>query len=401
MINTLFSDEPKDKISVLNKQKQMTADAKTLSYDEWNKKWGSMDEEDTKAFMPGRIYEGKTTYNMFRGFDTSVYDQRIATETKRIEGQKKADELLSKDAAQKAGFIKTYIQNKSTTENLYKEIPTKFGFDPNENLDPVEYFKSGMIKEANKRIEKKEGIGLTGDPNNEMVCIKGVCTLVANQGVDFKEAFKDPKYKEGLDVDEMGRIIPQYNPFFSEAYANAGFIKLPKGERPKPGDLAQYYHDNTPKHMELILADKGDGYDTFNNYDLYNSVRNNEVNANTGRSRRYFDGPTYNANGNTSTEYYRISPEAATAALSKNTEYAKKVQGKKNYETSEEKKQYDAATKFITDNKGVNVLGDDQVLMQDIISGVQSGKPKEELIKSLTPKAKNVKLIERVINNLY
>lgn len=399
--NTLFSDEPKDKVSVLNKQKQMTADAKTMSFEEWNKKWGGMDEEDTKAFIPGRVYDGKNTYKMFQGYDTEVFDKRIATETKRIESQRVADENLTKEAVQKAGFLKNYIQNKTTVENLYKELPTKFGFDPNENLDPVEYFKSGMIKEANKRIEKKEGIGLTGDPNNEMVCIKGVCTLVANQGVDFKEAFKDPKYKEGLDVDEMGRIIPQYNPFFSEAYAKAGFTKLPKGERPKPGDLAQYYDGERPRHMELILTDKGDGFETFNNYDLYNSVRNNEVDANTGRSRRYFEGSTYNANGNTATDYYRINPETAAAALAKNPEYTKKVQGKKAYEISEEKKAFDAATKFLTDNKGINVLGDDQGLMQDIIMGVQSGKPKEEIIKSLTPKSKNPKLLERVITNLY
>lgn len=408
MINTLFSEEPKDKISVLNKQKQMTADAKTLSYDEWNKKWGGMDEEDTKAFMPGRVYEGKTTYNMFRGFDTSVYDQRIATETKRIEGQKKADELLSKEADQKAGFIKTYIQNKSTAENLYKEIPTKFGFDPNENLDPVEYFKSGMIKEAEDRIKNKKGVGLTGDPKNEMVCIKGVCTLVANQGVDFRGAFGG--YKEGVDTDELGRLIPQYNKYFSESYAKAGFQKLPKGERPKPGDLVQYYNlgQGVARHMEMVLADKGNAFETFNNYDLYNEYLNDPNKpAGLGRSTRRIEGGV-NRLMNTSwgqegddAEFYRITPEAAAAALSKNAEYTKRVQGKKTYETSEEKKAFDAAEKFLAANKDINVLGDDQGLMQDLIKGVQSGKPKEDILKSLIPKSKNPKLLERVITNLY
>lgn len=402
MFNILFSEEPKDKVSVLNKQKQMTIDAKNLSFEEWNKKWGNMDAEDTKAFFPGQVYEGKGTYKMFQEFDPAVYDKRISTETKRLESARKEDERLNSEAAQKAGFLKAYIQNQSDLERIYKEAPSKFGYDPNEDLDPVAYVKAGMMREAEERIKNKQGIGLTGDPKNEMVCIKGVCTLAANQGVDFSKAFSDPKYKEGVDIDEKGRVIPQFNPFFAEAYEKAGFQKLPKGEKPKPGDFAQYYYEGKPKHMEMVLSDKGDGFETFNNYDLYNTYVTQllEEDGGAGRTRRFYQGNTPNVGAYEQTDYYRISPETAAAALASNPEYSKKLAGKKAYETSEDKKRYEEATKFLAYNKSVNVLGEDQGLMQDIIKGIRSGVKKEDLIKSLIPKSKNPRLLERTINNL-
>lgn len=396
--NTLFSDEPKDKVSVLNKQKQMTADAQSLSYEEWNKKYGGMDEGDIKVFMPGRVYEGKGTYEMFKGFNTGVYDKRIATEVKRIEGEKKADELLTKDANQKAGYLKNLMQTQATYDRLSTELPTKYNYDLNENLDPVEYVKSGMIREAEERIKSKKGVGLTGDPKNDMVCIKGVCTLAANQGVDFKGAFGG--YKDGVDTDEQGRMIPQYNPYFSESYDKAGFEKLPKGEKPKKGDFVQYYQGGKPKHMELVLGGDNSSLETFNNYELYNTYREDPLfQGEAGRSKRYLNNG--NAEGWDDTVYYRVKPETATAALSNNTEYTKKVEGKKAYEASEDKKAYDAAVKFLSENNNTDVLGEDQGLLQDIIKGVQSGKPKEEVIKAVIPKSKNAKLIERVISNLY
>jgi hypothetical protein len=374
----------------------MTIDSQNMSFEEWSKKWGGMDDEDNKAFMPGRVYQGKDTYKIFQSNDPKVFDQRIGSEEKRIERVKKDEEMLTTDAAQKAGFLKTYMQNKSTLDKLNTEIPTKYNYTPGEDLDPVSYISQGMIKEAEGRIKNKQGIGLTGDPKNDMVCIKGVCTLAANQGIDFKGAFSDPKYKAGVDIDEQGRMIPQYNPFFSEAYDKAGFQKLAKGEKPQKGDLAQYYKDGTPKHMELVIGGEKGFLDTFNNYDLYNSK--DEEGA--GRSKRFMDEQG-NAQGWDQTAYYRIKPETASAALAKNEGYQTKVKGKQTFEASEDFKTLENVSKFMQQNKDVNILGDDQGLVQDIMKGVSSGGKYEDVIKSVIPKAKNAKLVERVIKNLY
>jgi len=407
----LFSDEPKDKVSVLNKQKQMTIDSQNMSFEEWSKKWGGMDEEDTRAFMPGRVYEGKETYKIFQSNDPKVFDQRIGVEQKRIERVKKEDEMLTTDAAQKAGFLKTYMQNKSTLDRLNTEIPTKYNYTPGEDLNPVSYIRAGMIKEAEERIKNKQGIGLTGDEKNENVCIRGVCTLAANQGVDFKKGFGQYKDGMGIDIDETGRVIPQFNQYWSKDYANAGFEKLPKGERPKPGDFAQYYNkEGIAKHMEMVLADKGNNLETFNNYELYNTygpVQRYEPVKNTGRSVRAV-GNTINSmmsnNWGTTvddTEYYRLSADAAAAALAKNQGYQTKVKGKQAFESSEDFKLLENTSKFMQQNKDVNILGDDQGLVQDIIKGVSSGGKYEDVLKSVVPKAKNAKLVERVIKNLY
>lgn len=398
----LFSDEPKDKVSVLKKQKKMTEDAKTMSYDEWNKAYGSMDEEDTKAFIPGRIFDGKNTYKMFKEFEPTVFDKRIDVEVKKLDGERKAEERLTSEATQKAGYLKTYLQNKSTADRIGKEIQTKYQFDPNEDLDPVSYLTSGMIKEANERIKNKQGIPLVGDEKNEMVCIKGVCSLAANQGIDFAPGFGQYKDGDGVDIDEKGRVIPQYNPYFAQNYGKVGFQKLAAGEKPKKGDMVQYFTGGTPKHMELILENKGSELETFNNYDLYNTYREQPEYSGpeVGRDRRPLRSDN-SVDGYDGTAYYRISPEAATAALSKNQDYQIKVKGRDAFASSEDKKALDAATKFLQDNKNTNVLGDDQGLLPDIITGIETGTPKQDLLKSVTPKAKNVKLVERIINNLY
>lgn len=401
----------------LEKQKQLVVDAQTLSFDEWQKKYKALPAAEKKVLgIDDSMISDRGSYKSFKDTDPSFYDTQLGNLDKKLGREKAAAEKAAALKAQQekedqdltaaATPISNFFKQTSADARAISQLSTvakeKYGFDPNDKATPNEIIARGMVSEANQRIQNKEGIPLWYDVKNENTCINGVCTIAANQGVDFSglkgrdpNTLKNPK----------GQYIPVQNRSFLANLDASGYEPIPKGETPKPGDFAQYFtaegpmRELVPHHAEIVLnAKENQGaidVDTFNNYALTNF-------GNGWTQRRVSKTPQggFAGGGGDDVRYYRLKPEVAEKALQKNPGYIKSQQGKQQYEASPEFKQLQETQGRLA-TADINILGQDKGLYQDILTGITNNEDKEKLKAKLVPKSKNPKLIARVIDQVY
>jgi hypothetical protein len=387
------ADYLKEKLAAQQEALQMAQDAQSMKKKDWEAKYQSILSNQDKI----KSFSGISSYDDFKS-NVPTFTSRIknySKDLKNFEGQVAQEQELINQSQEPSSYIKNYLNQYNTIEDIRKAASTKYGYNPSQQLDPVQFVSNNMVKEANERINTNKGFPLYQDPTNEMTCINGVCSIAADQGVDFS---KFPRGEgTGVRQDAQGRWIPQYNPTFSQNYEKAGYRILDPNEAPQPGDVSQYYEGQRPHHAEIVLSRDDKKINTFNNYQLTNYGK--------GLSTREFDpnqDSKYDVKDQSDTKYYRLTPQAAESAAMKNPEYSKLAEGKKKFESSDENKQYQESLKFI-ENKNAKLLGEDAPLFDEIVSGARGkyAKDKPGLISSLSPRSKNPKLLEKIINQSY
>lgn len=301
----------------------------------------------------------------------------------------KTDPTPGKKSVSKAvERVKSYVEKAKEFTELDNKFSSAYGVDLGPINNPSDIVAYKMIKEAKERTQKgKEGgIPVIGNPLNQNTCLAGVCTIAANAGVKFNRMVGN--LQSGIGTDKQGRKIPQYNPLFTSQLDRTGYYELQPGEKPKEGDLVQYFESDdqgelTPYHMEFITEDKGGGkYKTFNNYSLFNSgIGEAEVQdmRGTDASDR---GRASNVN-----RFYRLRPEAALAAA-----------GEESVPFIEEgnklKKELASIRENAIDGENVSTFG-------VIFSGFRNNVPKDKLISDATKIASDKQFVIDVINELY
>ena len=406
----------------LENQKQLIVDAQTLSFEDWQSKYMALPAADKKALgIADSQIKDRYWYKSYKNSDASFYDTQLANLDKKLGREKaaadkaaalkaqqeKEDQELSAAATPISNFFKQTSADAKAISQLSTVAKDKYGFDPNDKATPNEIIARGMVSEANQRIQNKDGIPLWFDPKNENTCINGVCTIAANQGVDFSGLKgRDPNTLK----NNKGQYIPLQNKSFLANLDASGYEPIPKGENPKPGDFAQYFtaegnmKELVPHHAEIVLNSKdgswGNGnndvdIEAFNNYGL--------TNFGTGLSpRKIIKNPEGGFTGGewSDIRFYRLKPEVAEKALQKNPGYIKSQQGKQQYEASPEFKQLQETQGRLA-TADINILGQDKALYQDILSGITNNEDKEKLKAKLIPKSQNPKLLTRVIDQVY
>lgn len=414
----------------LEKQKQLVVDAQTLSFDEWQKKYMALPAADKKVLgIDDSMIADRGSYKSFKDTDATFYDTQLANLDKKLGREKaaadkaaalraqqeKEEQELTAAATPISNFFKQTSADAKAISQLSTVAKEKYGFDPNDKATPNEIIARGMVSEANQRIQNKEGIPLWFDPKNENTCINGVCTIAANQGVDFGALKgRDPNTLK----NPAGQYIPLQNKSFLANLDASGYEPIPKGENPKPGDFAQYFKADgpmkelVPHHAEIVLNNKGEttvndlgpngaisgtgiALDTFNNYGLTNTKDGLGYRAIRKTPEGGFTGGGWD-----DVRFYRLKPEVAEKALTKNPGYIKSQQGRKQYEASPEFKQLQETQSRLA-TADINILGEDKGLYQDILSGITNNEDKEKLKTKLVPKSKNPRLIARVIDQVY
>lgn len=407
-------DAKKDK---LEKQKQLVVDAQTLSFDEWKKKYSALSAAEKRVLqINDSMIADRGSFKSFQDTNVSFFDTQLSNLDKKLglekaaaekaaalkAQQEKEDQELTAAATPISNFFKQTSADAKTINQLSGVAKEKYGFDPNDKATPNEIIARGMVSEANQRIQSKEGIPLWYDVKNENTCINGVCTIAANQGVDFSSLKgRDPNTLKNT----KGQYIPVQNASFLANLESSGYEPIPAGEFPKPGDFAQYFKaegnmgELRPHHAEIVLNSKdaqgGVNLETFNNYQL--------TNTGEGLSKRSVSKTPqggFTEGGWDDVRFYRLKPEVAEKALQKNPGYIKSQQGKSQYMASPEFKQLQETQGRLA-TADINILGQDKDLYQDIVTGITNNEDKEKLKTKLLPKSKNPKLIARVIDQVY
>jgi hypothetical protein len=377
-----------EKLAVYQKGQEMVKDAQSMGRKDWENKYKDVLSDQAKLDVLG----GFSAYKDFKN-NEGLYDSRINSVKSTI-NRKAVNQQLSEKAMGASSYIKDYLNNYSSLDEIKKNAATTYGYTPEQEIDPVKFVSNKMADEARYRIKINKGFPLYQDPTSKMTCINGVCTIAADQGVDFSALPQNEG--SGVRQDAQGRWIPQYNPTFSKNYQKAGYRLLDVNETPAEGDIVQYYNKNTPIHAELVLSANDKKINTFNNYDL--------TGGGSGFYTRNFDPSQepYNAEKWTDTRYYRLTPEAAEKAAMKNPAYTNLLEGKTKFESSEENKKFQDLNKSIQ-NVDASILGEDAGLFNEIVSGARGkyAKDKPGLFKSLSGKSKNPELLERIINQAY
>jgi hypothetical protein len=356
------------------------------------------------------------SYKSFKDTDASFFDTQLGNLDKKLAlekaaaekaaalkaQQEKEDQELTAAATPISNFFKQTSADAKTINQLSGVAKEKYGFDPNDKASPNEIIARGMVSEANQRIQNKDGIPLWYDVKNENTCINGVCTIAANQGVDFSSLKgRDPNTLKNT----KGQYIPVQNASFLANLESSGYEPIPAGEFPKSGDFAQYFKaegnmgELRPHHAEIVLNSKdaqgGVNLETFNNYQL--------TNTGEGLSKRSVSKTPqggFTEGGWDDVRFYRLKPEVAEKALQKNPGYIKSQQGKSQYMASPEFKQLQETQGRLA-TADINILGQDKDLYQDIVTGITNNEDKEKLKAKLIPKSKNPKLLTRVIDQVY
>lgn len=401
----------------LEKQKQLVIDAQSLSFDDWKKKYSALSAAEKRVLqIDDSMIADRSSFKSFQDTDASFFDAQLGNIDKKLGREKaaaekaaalkaqqeKEDQELSASATPISNFFKQRSADAKTINQLSTVSKDKYGFDPNDKSTPSEIIARGMVSEANQRIQNKDGIPLWYDVKNENTCINGVCTIAANQGVDFSGLKgRDPNTLK----NNQGQYIPLQNKSFLANLGSSGYEPIPKGENPKPGDFAQYFKSDgpmkelVPHHAEIVLDGKDDNgavnLQTFNNYQL--------TNAGNGLSSRTVSKTPeggFTGGGWDDVRFYRLKPEVAEKALTKNPGYIKSQQGKQQYESSAEAKQL-KETQGRLATADINILGEDKGLYQDILNGITNSVDKEQLKTKLLSKSKNPRLLTRVIDQVY
>lgn len=341
--------EEDPQITKLKKKAQLSKDARTLNKKQFEEKYGKLSKEDRKSLDIPESYSTKDISDVFKDYDDDFYTQKISSTEKGI--KQKQERQAQEETQRKEREVKEQAERKeyegtmSGLDQRRKAIQEKYGYNPDEKFKPVDYhqeYVKGVTSEAERRIKEKNPVRLKGyDPKDtdQMTCAKGVCTLAANQGVDFS------KFEGNFEIDEQGRKIPVQNASFREKLATTGYEEIPYSQR-KPGDIAsfQFGGKNAPSHMEMVLGASGNMTRFFNNYELANEPNAPE----SGTSQRLImptpEGPGRNLSEDENVQnafVYRLKPEVAKQAyLKKNPEYAKKLESWEKLQAAPEYQEY-------------------------------------------------------------
>ena len=315
--------------------KQAALDAKVMSKKEFKNK-----------YKDDKLVEGDS-YAAFKEYDPKLYDftiQRLKNEQEAYNNWTKSKQQFIEDKANKESFIGAYNTKKTEADEYVAKMSKKYGYTPGEDTSAHRAIVNKMINEANEAINTGIGYPLPNNPESEMTCINGICTIASNAGVDFSPL----KGLTGVQKDSEGRYIPQFNPTFvqNDNYKKAGFRKLNPDEQPEAGDLAQYGDDGRLHHMELVLERTPQGMVTFNNYQ-----QTKESKPGAGKADRPFKKGSNQASQFATTDYYRLDPTIEEKIESKDPEYLKKIEGKKKFESSDEAKAYKDYENYLKSNE--------------------------------------------------
>jgi len=387
-----------DPIEDAKRKAQMGQDAKTMKKNDFFAKYGGLTKDEKKSLGLGAGYDVKDIYTTAIDWTPEYLQKGITNATKNVERKAEEEKQLGLQAGTAATGLRGHIANINEANRLKQLAATKYGYNIGQaEPDYVSEYTKGILSEAGKRAassDVKQGIPIYGDVKNENTCINGVCTIAANQGVNFGGM----KGFATTSTNEKGQVIPLQNKDFRENIDKSGYMEI-KPEDARPGDFMQYTSDGVPKHMEILLnKDRQGNIDTFNNYQLTNHPEM------TGTSSRTMvktpEGKTQ-IGGFDNAYAYRIKPETAKAAYLKlHPEYGTQLEGRGKFESSDDYKAYQTASQA-TQNPNAKILGADEGLFNDIVGGYTGKKDKETLKKEILTKSKNPNLVGRVIDQLY
>lgn len=409
-------------IDSLKKRMQVGIDAKKMSKNDFNKKYGSLSKEERKQM--GLNYVDNPSEIDFHSdvkdndnYSESIINNQINKQVGSLEKFKKEYDISTQGAKKASDSMREYLSKKDLLSKNKQAFMSKYKVDPEEATKPVDFekeYRKGILESAQKTINEGKGIPIPGeaessdafrsqvekdDTKSRATCISGVCSLASDQGIDFSKL-----QKKGLAMkDAKGRYIPIQNKAFKENIADTGYEEVPYEQR-QPGDFIQYDDkNNTPEHMELILNPTSSGNKTFNNYGLYNYGKDYATpqrKLQKDASGKIIEvAPDKGADNFRDARIFRPKKETYEQAyLRKNPEYA----NIKSSISSPEYSEYSKSKQNLT-NIDRSALGSDAGVMDEILSGYSDKykSDKEGLKKSVSTKIKNPKLVNRAIDMLY
>ena len=325
---------------------QASQDAKTLSKKEYEAKYKGTAFDNYKWWKDDYVagWENQVK-NLQKNYDAFVARQKAAEQAAIDLANKQKAERLEKET-----FVNEYSTKQSEFDKFKSDVASKYNYTPGEQiLSPHDAIVKRMVDEANKAIETGIGYDLPQLPGNEMTCINGVCEIASTAGVDFSGM-------EGVTGVRKnpytGKLIPQYNAGWAanDNYKKAGYNKLPEGEIPQIGDLAQYTDDGKIHHMELVLGSDKGGINTYNNYQQTLTPT-----PGAGKGRRDFNNTPNQMKGGVGVErtvYYRLDPSVEQKIYETNPEYSGKVKGKQQFESSDDFKKFNEYQDYINKQAG-------------------------------------------------
>ena len=219
-------------------------------------------------------------------------------------------------------YVQAHQKNLAEMAQAQKSLKEKYGVDVTGYTPKTarQIFEERLVNEARTIAANGKGVPLPYDKEGRLTCIRGVCKIYSNAGVDFS-SLKDVK---GVVKDEDGVYVPQYNLTFAkdERYKKAGLEQV--ADDPRAGDIMMT--DNTdngvfdPYHSNLVLNNKQkDAIEVYNNF-----TQTNNPGKNTGIQKKYVDSKN-NFGGNT-VRYLRLSDGNVEKVVSNYPEYQKQSQ---------------------------------------------------------------------------
>ena len=325
---------------------QASQDAKTLSKNEYEAKYKGTPFTDYKYWKDDHIPSWENQVKTLeQRYNTFLAKQKAAEQAAIDLANKQKAERLEKET-----FVNEYSTKQSEFDKFKSDVASKYNYTPGEQiLSPHDAIVKRMVDEANKAIETGIGYDLPQLPGNEMTCINGVCEIASTAGVDFSGM-------EGVTGVRKnpytGKLIPQYNAGWAanDNYKKAGYNKLPEGEIPQIGDLAQYTDNGKIHHMELVLGSDKRGINTYNNYQQTLTPT-----PGAGKGRRDFNNTPNQMKGGVGVErtvYYRLDPSVEQKIYETNPEYSGKVKGKQQFESSDDFKKFNEYQDYINKQAG-------------------------------------------------
>lgn len=417
------------RVEIANRRKAIIKDRKTLNKKQFLEKYKSYTEKDFKELnIPGaKNYNVDTLYEETNDiWDENKENKDIEKFTGLVKKQEEEEKALDIKSQNIAAGYKSYMTESQKAKQLKEEIQKKYPNAIDKPFQPVNYqqeYETGIINDAKKQIQSNVGITLPSDPNKQnphkeeqMTCITGVCTLANQQGVSF-DAMKNTG---GVQYDATRKAyIPVSNASFRANLDKTGYEEVPLDQR-KPSDFIQYVAPSH-QHMEIMLNnDKNNVMTSFNNYGLSNygtgGYKQDPNDPSPGESERQIKKNSegkwveYNRNPETGVwqegfqevHAYRPKKETYEAAyINKHPEYAQQLKMQQEFENSDQAKAYKELNSKLGSSKAFDELGDDATLFKNADADVSKYKSAEEMKSALLSKAKNSKLVSKVIDKLY
>ena len=256
-------------------------------------------------------------------------------------------------------LVGDYTTRQNTLKSLSDKAKEKYGFDVSQEdyakLSPREMISQKMVERANAVTASGKGYPLTTDlgaEGNKLTCIHGVCKAASEAGVNFDVL----QGQTGVRRDETipnSKYTVDYNPTWVENdnYKKVGYERVPEGEAPQRGDLAQYEtvrdksHSDV-EHMEFVKNVTPTGYESFNNYN-----QTNYPTPGTGNAIRTFEPGSTKIKEFPDTFYFRLKDEVANKIVNTDPQYKPIVESYAKYKDSEEAKQIHDNRDYLDVNK--------------------------------------------------